>query len=210
MSRTRLLFISSIALVPALALVMVALSPSARASALIGQQAPAFKLPDTNGKTVSLADFKGKFVVLEWVNFECPFVGKHYGSGNMQKLQKAYTGKGVTWISINSSAPGKEGHVDAAAANALVKQKGASPTEFLLDGPGAAGRAYGVKTTPHMFVIDPKGVLLYNGAIDDRPSTDQADISVAKNYVATALDEALAGKPVTTSSSVPYGCAVKY
>jgi peroxiredoxin len=210
MSRIRLLFISSIALVPALALVMVALSPSARASALIGQQAPAFKLSDTNGKTVSLADFKGKFVVLEWVNFDCPFVGKHYGSGNMQKLQKAYTAKGVTWVSINSSAPGKEGHVDAAAANTLVKQKGAAPTEFLLDGPGAAGRAYGAKTTPHMFVIDPKGVLLYNGAIDDRPSTDQSDIPGAKNYVAAALDEALAGKPVTTTSSVPYGCAVKY
>jgi peroxiredoxin len=195
---------------PAVAALMVHTSDVARADAALGQAAPAFELQDSSGRTVSLGDYRGKFVVLEWVNFNCPFVGKHYGSGNMQRLQKAYTAQGVAWISINSSAPGKDGHVDRAAASALVKEKGASPTAFLLDPSGTAGRAYGAKTTPHMFVIDPKGVLLYNGAIDDRPSTDPADVKAAKNYVAAALDEAMAGKPVSVGFSTPYGCSVKY
>jgi hypothetical protein len=137
-------------------------------------------------------------------------VGKHYGSGNMQKLQKAYTAKGVVWLSVNSSAPGKEGHVTPAQANALTRQKGAAPTAVLLDPEGTVGRAYGAKTTPHMFVIDPQGTLLYQGGIDDTPSTDVADIATAKNYVQAALDAVLAGKPVPTSSSQPYGCGVKY
>jgi peroxiredoxin len=180
------------------------------ASAVVGQPAPAFTATDTNGKPESLADFKGKWVVLEWTNNECPFVGKHYGSGNMQKLQKAYTGKGVTWLSVISSGPGKEGYLDAAKANALTKERGAAPSAVLLDPEGAVGRLYGAKTTPHMFVIDPQGKIVYQGAIDDRPSTDVADIAKAKNYVSAALDEAMAGKPVTTVSSAPYGCAVKY
>jgi peroxiredoxin len=180
------------------------------AAAIVGQPAPAFSLPDTSGGQEALSAFKGKYVVLEWVNFECPFVGKHYGSGNMQKLQKAYTGKGVVWLSINSSAAGKQGALDASKANALVKEKGATPTAFLLDSEGTVGQAYGAKTTPHMFIIDPSGKLIYNGAIDDRPSTDKADIATARNYVQAALDEALAGKPVTTTSSQPYGCSVKY
>jgi peroxiredoxin len=196
----------------ALAVGILVLAAPARgaAGAIVGQPAPSFSLPDAHGGQESLSSFKGKFVVLEWVNFECPFVGKHYGSGNMQKLQKSYTGKGVVWLSINSSAPGKQGALTAAKALTLVKDKGSSPTAFLLDTEGTVGQAYGAKTTPHMFIIDRDGKLIYSGAIDDRPSTDQADIAPARNYVQAALDEALAGKPVTTASSQPYGCSVKY
>ncbi len=184
--------------------------PSAAAQAVVGQAAPAFTLPDANGTTQSLAAFKGKWVVLEWVNPECPFVGKHYGSGNMQKLQKTYTAKGVVWLSIDSSAPGRQGYMDAARAAVFVTQRSASPTAFLLDPQGTVGRAYGAKTTPHMFIVSPEGKLLYNGAIDDRPSTDPADIARARNHVRAALDEAMAGKPLSTASSQPYGCPVKY
>jgi len=167
-------------------------------------------LPDTTGATRSLSAYKGKFVVLEWVNFECPFVGKHYGSGHMQKLQKDYTGKGVVWLSVNSSRAGSQGYYASDKVNALIKEKGAAPTAYLLDTAGTAGRAYGARTTPHMFIVDPKGTLIYAGGIDDTPSTDQADIATAKNFVSKALDEALAGKPVTTASSQAYGCSVKY
>ena len=184
--------------------------PSAQAAAVVGQPAPELSAPDTTGATRSLSAYKGKFVVLEWVNFECPFVGKHYGSGHMQKLQKDYTGKGVVWLSVNSSATGKQGYYPSDKINALLKQKGAAPSAYLLDTAGAAGRAYGAKTTPHMFIVDPKGTLIYAGGIDDTPSTDEADIATAKNFVSKALDEALAGKPVTTTSSQPYGCSVKY
>jgi peroxiredoxin len=183
---------------------------SARTAATVGQAAPAFTLTDTNGKTHSLSDYKGKYVVLEWVNFDCPFVGKHYGSGNMQKLQKAYTAKDVIWLSINSSAPGKQGNFPAAKINALLKEKNAAPSAYLLDPDGNVGRAYGAKTTPHMYVIDPAGTLLYAGGIDDKPSTDVADIPTARNYLSAALDEALAGNPVSVKSSQPYGCSVKY
>jgi hypothetical protein len=183
---------------------------SARTVATVGQAAPAFTLTDTNGKTHSLGDYKGKYVVLEWVNFECPFVGKHYGSGNMQKLQKTYMAKDVVWLSINSSAPGKQGNFPSTKVNALMKEKNAAPTAYLLDADGTVGRAYGAKTTPHMYVIDPAGTLLYAGGIDDKPSTDLADIPTAKNYLSAALDEVLAGKPVSRTSSPPYGCSVKY
>jgi peroxiredoxin len=182
----------------------------AEAAAVVGKAAPAFQLTDLDGKTVRLADFKGKFVVLEWVNFDCPFVRKHYGSENMQKLQKAYTGKDVVWITINSSAPGKQGHLTADEAKEIAAEEGASPTRFLLDPKGVTGRAYGAKTTPHMYVIDPKGKLLYNGAIDDKPSTKVADVPTSKNYVVAALDAAMAGKPVETATTKPYGCSVKY
>ena len=184
--------------------------PSAEATAVVGQPAPEFSVPDTTGATHSLTAYKGKFVVLEWVNFECPFVGKHYGSGHMQKLQKDYTGKGVVWLSINSSATGKQGYYASDKVSALVKQKGAAPSAYLLDTAGSVGRAYGARTTPHMFIVDPKGTLIYAGGIDDTPSTDQADIATAKNFVSRALDEALAGKPVSTASSQAYGCSVKY
>ena len=184
--------------------------PSAQAAAVVGQPAPELSAPDTTGAARSLSAYKGKFVVLEWVNFDCPFVGKHYGSGHMQKLQKDYTGKGVVWLSINSSKTGSQGHFATDKVNALLKEKNAAPTAYLLDTPGTVGRAYGAKTTPHMYIVDPKGTLIYAGGIDDKPSTDQADMKTAKNYVSTALDEALAGKPVTTATSQAYGCSVKY
>jgi peroxiredoxin len=189
---------------------LTATAAAANAQAVVGQPAPAFTAQDSNGKSESLADFKGRWLVLEWTNSQCPFVGKHYGSGNMQRLQKTYTGKGVAWLSVISSAPGQQGYVEAAKANALTQERGAAPSAVLLDPQGKLGRLYGAKATPHMFVIDPQGKLVYNGAIDDKPSTDVADIAGAKNYVAAALDEAMAGKPVTTPSSAPYGCNVKY
>ena len=180
------------------------------AAAIVGKPAPSIELRDTDGKKVRLDAFRGKFVVLEWVNFQCPFVRKHYGSGNMQELQKRYTDQGVVWLTICSSAPGKQGHVTGAEAKALVAEQGAAPSRFLLDPKGAVGRSYGAKTTPHMFVIDPKGTLLYNGAIDDKPTTNKADIAIAKNYVAAALDAAMSGGKVEMAASQPYGCSVKY
>jgi peroxiredoxin len=193
-----------------LALVVAFVPPAVAAGAVVGSAAPAFSLSDTRGKPHRLADFAGKLVVLEWVNFDCPFVGKHYGSGSMQKLQKEYTGKGVVWLSIGSSAPGKQGHYAADKLNTLISERGAAPTAYLLDEDGKVGRVYGAKTTPHMFIVDPKGMLIYAGGIDDTPSTDEADIASARNYVRAALDEALAGKAVTTPTSPPYGCSVKY
>jgi peroxiredoxin len=194
----------------AAAWLVTATSAPARASAVIGQAAPAFTLADSNGRARSLTDFQGKVVVLEWWNPECPFVGKHYGSGNMQRLQREWTARGVVWLTVNSSAAGQQGHVDGAKANALVKEKGVASTAVLLDPDGKVGRAYGAKTTPHLFVIDGKGTLVYAGGIDDKPSTDQADIATAKNYVAAALSEATAGRPVTIPSTQSYGCGVKY
>jgi peroxiredoxin len=194
----------------ALALSLVALPRGAAAEAIVGQPAPAFTLTDTNGTQRSLGDFQGKLVVLEWFNHDCPFVRKHYGSGNMQKLQKKYTDQGVVWLSINSSAPGKQGNYPPDKANELTQQKHASPTAVLLDPDGTVGKAYGAKTTPHMFVIDQNGTLIYAGGIDDKPSTDQADIGSARYHVDVALTEALSGKPVTVATSTPYGCSVKY
>lgn len=183
---------------------------SAPAAAIVGQLAPAFTLTDSNGQTRSLSDFKGKIVVLEWWNYQCPFVGKHYGGGNMQKLQKAWTGRGVVWLTVSSSAPGKQGYVAGPKANALMKEKGGAPTAILLDHDGTVGRAYGARTTPHMFVIDRKGTLVYEGGIDDKPSTDVADLATATNYVEAALEDVSAGRPVSTPTSEPYGCSVKY
>jgi peroxiredoxin len=191
--------------------VIVALSGApAAAQAVVGQPAPAFTLTDSNGKPRSLGDFKGEVVVLEWWNYACPFVGKHYGSGSMQRLQKEWTAKGVAWLTVSSSAPGKQGYVDGAQANAVMKEKAGAPTAVLLDHDGKVGRAYGAKTTPHMFVVDGKGTLVYAGGIDDKPSTDQADVATAKNFVSTALAEVTAGKPVKTATSQSYGCSVKY
>jgi hypothetical protein len=178
--------------------------------AVIGAKAPDFRATDSNGKTQNLASCKGKIVVLEWLNRQCPFVRKHYDSGNMQKLQKEYTGKGVIWFSVISSAPGKQGYCTPEEANSFIREKGAAATAVLLDTQGTVGKLYGAKTTPHMFIIDAAGVLVYDGAIDDTPSTDIADIATAKNYVQSALDEILAGKQVTVATSQPYGCSVKY
>ena len=188
------------------------LAPTARAdaAAIVGKPAPAFELLDASGESTQLSAFKGKYVVLEWVNFQCPFVGKHYGSGNMQVLQKRYTDKGVVWLSICSSAPGKQGHVTGAEAKELITEKNAAPSRFLLDPKGVVGKKYGAKTTPHIYVINPKGVLVYNGAIDDRPSTKQADIKGAKNYLTAALESTMAGQRVEIAATQPYGCSVKY
>jgi peroxiredoxin len=175
-----------------------------------GSPAPDFTLTDAAGKSHTLSAYKGKWVVLEWVNYDCPFVRKHYGSGNMQKLQKASRGKGAVWLSINSSAPGKQGHFEGEALAARMAKEKAAMDAYLLDADGKAGRLYKAKTTPHMFVINPEGVVTYAGAIDDKPSTDMDDIAGAFNYVQAALDAGLAGKPVETASTAPYGCGVKY
>lgn len=194
-----------------LAFAALVLSPQLYASdAVIGEKALDFTATDSNGKTQNLTSYKGKTVVLEWLNHQCPFVKKHYGSGSMQKLQKAYTGKGVIWFSVISSAPGKMGYCTPEEANSLVREKGAAPTAVLLDAQGTVGKLYGAKTTPHMSIVNANGVLVYNGAIDDTPSQDIADIATAKNYVQTALDELLAGKQISVGTSRPYGCPVTY
>lgn len=179
-------------------------------AAAVGKPAPAIKLVDSTGKTRSLAEFAGKTVVLEWTNHECPFVKKHYGADNMQKQQRDATAKGVVWLTVNSSAPGKQGHVDGAAAERVRGQAGAAQTAYLLDPTGTTGRAYGAKTTPHMYVIDPKGVLRYAGGIDSIPSADAGDIAKATQYVPQALAELAAGKAVSAKLTRPYGCSVKY
>ena len=176
----------------------------------VGQNAPDFSLKDTNGKTQKLSSYRGKYVVLEWYQPDCPFVRKHYGSGNMQKLQKEYTAKGVVWLSIDSSAPGQEGNYDAAKLNAFAARDGAARTALMIDLDGKVGHLYGAKTTPDMYVIDPSGKLIYQGAIDNKRSTDVADVNTATNYVEAALDAALSGKSVATAATAPYGCSVKY
>ena len=176
----------------------------------VGEAAPQFQATDSNGRTHSLSDYRGKFVVLEWHNNGCPFTRKHYESGNMQGLQKQWTNKGVVWFTVISSAPGEQGYVTAAEENDYLKQMNASPTAALLDPEGEVGRLYGAKTTPHMFIINPSGTLIYDGAIDSKATTEREDIQGAKNYVTDALQEAMAGKPVATPTSRPYGCSVKY
>ncbi len=191
-------------------LVLFTLSTFAFADVAPQSQAPDFKLSDVEGKERSLSDFKGKWVVLEWFNKDCPFVRKHYGSSNMQKLQKTYTGKGVIWLTINSSAKGKQGYEEAAEAKATIKNLNASQSYLLADNSGSVGKLYGAKTTPHMFVISPEQKVVYAGAIDDNSSPDPMVIEKSKNYVASALDSAMNNKPVAVAASKPYGCAVKY
>lgn len=176
----------------------------------VGKSAPDFSLTDIEGKTHNLKDYRGKYVVIEWINFDCPFVKKHYDSGNMQSLQKKYTQKGVIWLSINSSAEGKQGNFTSKEAMRRAKEHGAAFSAYLQDSDGRVGKWYGAKTTPHMFVIDPKGKIAYMGGIDDIRSTDVKDVPKATNYVAAALDALMAGKKVAVSSSKPYGCSVKY
>jgi peroxiredoxin len=175
-----------------------------------GQPAPDFTLTDLSGKPVKLSDQKGKFVVLEWVNPDCPYVQKHYNSANMPNLQKEYGGRQVVWLTINST---REGHSEFKSPQQMggwMKEKGAAPAATLLDRDSKVGKAYGAVTTPHMYIVDPKGTLVYVGAIDDKRSTSVADVKTAKNYVRVALEESLAGKPVSTASTSPYGCTVKY
>jgi peroxiredoxin len=176
----------------------------------VGGAAPDFSLTDAKGKTHSLAQYRGKYVVLEWFNPECPFVKKHYGSGNMQKLQEEYTSKGVAWLTIDSNAPGTEGNLSADAASKVTTGWKTQQTALLLDPEGRAGRAYGAKNTPNMVVINPQGKIVYEGAIDSKATPNPADIPNSTNYVKVALDESLAGKPVTTPTTKPYGCSVKY
>ena len=180
------------------------------AAAKVGEAAPSFSEAASDGKTYNLSSYQGKFVVLEWHNQGCPYTAKHYESGNMQKLQKEWTAKGVTWFTVISSAPGTQGYVDASNENSYMAKMKAAPTAALLDPSGQLGHMYGAKTTPHMFIINPQGKLIYDGAIDDRPTTDESDVNGAKNYVSLALDEAMAGKPVSTATTRPYGCSVKY
>ena len=176
----------------------------------IGKPAPNFTGKGSDGKEYRLAEYKGKFVVLEWYNRDCPFIHKHYDSGNMQRLQEKYGSKGVIWFEVASNAPGKEGHMTPAEAQANREKVGSKAVATLLDPDSDIARLYSAKMTPHMFVIDPKGGLIYQGAIDDHNSADPDDIPKSKNYVAQALDEAMAGKPVSVASTHPYGCSVKY
>jgi peroxiredoxin len=183
---------------------------TALAQILPGQPAPTFKLEDVNGRTVSLADLRGRYVVLEWNNPNCPFVRKHYASGNMQSLQARYGADKVAWLLVNSTAPGTEDYMDGKKLAAWLAEQKSQPTALLLDPSGEVGRAYAAKVTPQMVVIDPRGTVIYNGAIDDKRSANAADVAGARNYVSAALDEARAGKPVSVASTTPYGCTVKY
>jgi hypothetical protein len=197
------------AVLAAIAAVALTIAFSARA-AQIGSPAPDFHGTDSNGKTQSLDQYRGKFVVLEWHNHDCPFTIKHYRSGNMQSLQKQWTAQGVVWLTVISSAPGTQGYVDAAQENAYLKKMGAQPTAAILDPKGEIGHLYGAKTTPNMFVIDPSGKLIYAGAIDDHPTTDVSDVQSSKNYVSAEMTEAMKGQPVQVAVTRPYGCSVKY
>jgi len=176
----------------------------------VGSAAPDFSSPDANGKTQSLAQYKGKYVVLEWFNPECPFVKKHYGSDNMQKLQQEYTSKGVVWLTIDSNAPGTEGNLTADQAQKVMNSWKTKQTALLLDPESKVAKLYGAKNTPNMVVISPEGKIVYEGAIDSKASPNPADIPSSTNYVKAALDESLAGKPVSNAQTKPYGCSVKY
>lgn len=195
----------------ALSLAVVAMiAAPAAAEPVIGKPAPTFSLRDSNGKTVRLSDFRGKLVVLEWTNHQCPYTVKHYSTQNMRRLQAFAQKTGVVWLSIISSAPGREGYVAGEEANGLTKSRGAKPSHVLLDPEGQVGRLYDAKTTPHMFVVDKDGVLAYMGAIDDNRSWLASSVKGARNYVKAALHQMLAGKPVTTKSTCPNGCSIKY
>jgi peroxiredoxin len=172
----------------------------------VGEPAPGFTSVDSNGKQQSLSDYKGKFVVLEWHSQDCPYTRKYYESGNMQRLQKEWTAKGVVWLTVISSAPGMKGFVTPSQENDYLKTMNAAPTAVLMDPGGSLGRLYAAKTTPHMFVVDPSGTLIYNGAIDDHPASNVN----SKNYVSAALEQAMGGKPVSEPTTRPYGCSVKY
>jgi alkyl hydroperoxide reductase subunit AhpC len=183
--------------------------PSPYPAPVVGKAAPEFKAVDTNGKAHSLSQYRGKWVVLEWLNHGCPYVRKHYDNNVMQALQKKYADK-VVWLSVVSSAPGKQGHYSNEKANELTKEKGAAPYAVLIDEAGTVGRMYDARTTPHMFVINPQGAIVYMGGIDDKPSARASDLQGARPHVDIALQEAMAGKPVSVPTSQPYGCNVKY
>ena len=198
------------ALFRSLIMVLLLSAGSVHAALKVGAPAPDFSGTDTQGETQQLSAYRGKLVVLEWTNHDCPYVGKHYRSGNMQAQQREAADLGVVWLSMISSAPGKQGHVSPAQADELTRSRHAAPHAVILDPDGTIGRSYGAKTTPHMFIVDPEGKLAYMGGIDSIPSADAADIPKATQYVRVALDELLAGKPVSTPVTRPYGCSVKY
>jgi len=176
----------------------------------VGKPAPLFTLADVSGDKHSLEDLEGKYVVLEWTNMDCPFVRKHYDSGNMQSLQKKYGKEGVVWLRVCSSGPGKQGYFESDVIEKRMEKDKSMASAYLIDADGTVGRMYAAKTTPHMYVIDPKGALIYAGAIDDIKSTDKADVEKATNYVSACLDAAMKGEKFEVSTSVPYGCSVKY
>jgi peroxiredoxin len=202
--------LAGLGLAAGLSTVALIKGPAAEAAVATGANAPSFAAVDTAGKTRSLAEFAGKTVVLEWTNHDCPFVVKHYASGNMQALQKAAAADNVVWLTVISSAPGKQGYVAPARADELTKTRAAAPTAVLLDPKGDMGRAFDAKTTPHMFVINAQGVVVYQGAIDDKPSPDKATLAGATNYLTAALADVKAGRTVATATTKPYGCSVKY
>ena len=193
----------------AAAMALLAAGPS-QAEPKVGTAAPAFSAVNSEGKTVNLNDYKGKTIVLEWTNDGCPYVRKHYGSGNMQALQKKWTDQGIVWLTVISSPPGEQGFADAARANSLTTERNAKPSQVLLDPKQQVARAFGATVTPHMYIIKPDGVLAYAGGIDDKPTTRQADVKDAKNFVDDALAELKAGKPVSNPATRAYGCTVKY
>ena len=180
------------------------------AAASVGQPAPPFTLNDTNGKVINLTDYKGKTVVLEWHNPECPFVKKHYDSSNMQSLQSKYTKDGVIWLAVSSTEPAHQDYKKPGVLNAILKSANASPTAYLMDESGATGKVYGARTTPHMYIVNAQGTLVYAGGIDDKRTANLADIKTARNHVAAALEELRAGKNISVPTATPYGCSVKY
>jgi peroxiredoxin len=191
-------------------LLLLGMPAMVMADAVPGKPAPPFEVKDARGHVQKLSDYQGKWLVLEWFNKDCPYVRKHYGSGNMQGLQQRYVTQGVSWLSVISSAPGKQGYVEPAEALNTVKTTQSAASQVLLDPSGTMGKAYGAKTTPHMFIIDPTGTVVYAGGIDDNDSANPAVIPTSKNYVSAALDAALAGQKVVTASARPYGCHVQY
>ena len=192
------------------AIAAFALATPLAAAQKTGALAQDFKLTDVNGKTVQLSQFRGKTVVLEWHNPGCPFVSKHYSSGNMQATQKAARQQGAVWLTINSGAKGKQGHMTGAEAKSLIARKNIQSSNYLFDAKGLVGKAYGAKTTPHMYIIDGAGTLVYQGGIDDKPTANPADIKDARNHVLAALNEMKSGDKVSVTQARPYGCSIKY
>ena len=192
------------------ALPLVLAAAGSQAAATVGQPAPDFTLKDTTGKTVRLSDFKGKHVVLEWTNPGCPFVRKHYDSGNMPATQKDAAAKDVVWLAVNSTEKASGDYLEPAKLTSWLKERQSVPTAILMDEEGTAGRAYGARTTPHMYIVNPQGQLIYAGGIDSIASSKADDIPRATNYVKTGLAEALTGRPLTASTTRPYGCSIKY
>ena len=189
---------------------LLAFTFAAQAAPSVGQPAPDFTLKDLSGKTVKLSDYRGRHVVLEWTNPGCPYVQKHYDSGNMPAVQKEATGKGVVWLAINSTEQGSGDYLEPAKLSAWQKERKSQPTALLMDEQGTAGMAYGARTTPHMYIVNPQGQLVYAGGIDSIPSSNAEDIKKAVNYVRQGLNESLAGKTISAATTRPYGCSIKY